>query len=95
MELDPDGNEVKQKTTKRRFFGLQVPLIKIFYLAAYADMVANGEIDPDGQVNVAEWEMFHLPSINGVAHTKPCKWIKGHRLRLYQKKSVAHLEQSC
>ena len=42
--------------------------VKISILAAYADAVASGDLDPAERVTLAEWERYHLPGVNGGAH---------------------------
>ncbi|MBK8906101.1 MAG: serine hydrolase [Anaerolineaceae bacterium] len=43
-------------------------VMKTAVLAAYAEMVVNGELDPNEAVPVAEWERFYLPGSDGGAH---------------------------
>ena len=42
--------------------------MKIIVLAAYADAVANGELDPNERVVVTDWELYYLPMTDGDAH---------------------------
>ena len=42
--------------------------MKILVLAAYADAVANGEIDPGERVPIADVERYYLPLTDGGAH---------------------------
>lgn len=60
-----DGNAI--------FHNADEPLIvasmmKTVVLAAYADMVASGELDPNELVPVADWERYYLPISDGGAH---------------------------
>lgn len=41
---------------------------KILILSAYAKAVADGEIDPETAVSLADWDHFHLPYTNGGSH---------------------------
>ena len=41
---------------------------KIMVLAAYADGVANGELDPQESISITEWERYYLPFTDGGAH---------------------------
>lgn len=43
-------------------------MMKTAVLAAYAEMVVNGEMNPDEPVPVADWERFYLPGSDGGAH---------------------------
>lgn len=43
-------------------------VMKTVVLAAYADMVVNGELDPNDSVSTAEWERYYLPASDGGAH---------------------------
>lgn len=47
---------------------LVASVMKTAVLAAYADMVVNGELKPDEPVSVADWERFYLPGSDGGAH---------------------------
>ena len=42
--------------------------MKIIVLAAYADAVANGELDPNERVVVTDWESYYLPMTDCDAH---------------------------
>jgi len=42
--------------------------VKIVVLAAYADAVANGELDPDERIPIADVEKYYLPMTDGNAH---------------------------
>lgn len=42
--------------------------IKIIHLAAYADAVRKGKIEPDEPVSVALWNSYYLPGTDGGAH---------------------------
>jgi D-alanyl-D-alanine carboxypeptidase len=42
--------------------------MKILVLAAYADSVVRGEINPVERVPVADWEQYYLPGTDGGAH---------------------------
>ncbi len=45
-------------------------VVKIIHLAAYAEAVAAGELDPTDTVTVAELEAFYLPNLDLNAHPK-------------------------
>jgi D-alanyl-D-alanine carboxypeptidase len=69
-ELVEDGREL--------FVNADKPLVvastmKIIILAAYADAVAQGELDPDEQVTIAELERYYLPGTDGGAHVAGLK----------------------
>lgn len=42
--------------------------VKVVHLAAYAQAVADGRLDPDERVPVSEWERWYLPDTDGYAH---------------------------
>ncbi len=42
--------------------------IKVVHLAAYAQAVANGSIDPNEQVSLSDWERWYVPNTDGNAH---------------------------
>ncbi|QII02066.1 serine hydrolase [Rhodococcoides fascians A21d2] len=42
--------------------------IKVVHLAAYAQAVANGTIDPNEQVVLSDWERWYVPGTDGNAH---------------------------
>ena len=42
--------------------------IKVVHLAAYAQAVANGSIDPNEQVTLSDWERWYVPGTDGGAH---------------------------
>ncbi|OZE87607.1 serine hydrolase [Rhodococcoides fascians] len=42
--------------------------IKVVHLAAYAQAVANGSIDPNEQVSLSDWERWYVPNTDGGAH---------------------------
>ncbi|MEE2059267.1 serine hydrolase [Rhodococcus artemisiae] len=42
--------------------------VKVVHLAAYAQAVADGTLDPAEQIPVAEWERWYLPDTDGGAH---------------------------
>lgn len=42
--------------------------MKMVVLAAFADMVVNGELDPNETISVANWERYYLPNSDGGAH---------------------------
>ncbi len=61
----PDENQIYHNADE------QMPLAstkKILILAAYAQAVDNGDLDPNTAVTLAEWDRFHLPGTNGSAH---------------------------
>ncbi|MCX7444943.1 serine hydrolase [Corynebacterium sp. P7003] len=61
----PDGPDTVRKNADT---ALDVAsAAKIIHLLAYADAVADGSLDPDERVPVAEWEAFYLP-LDGGAH---------------------------
>ena len=41
---------------------------KILHLAAFASAVAEGRLNPNEKITVAEWERFYLPGSDGGAH---------------------------
>jgi D-alanyl-D-alanine carboxypeptidase len=43
--------------------------MKLIVLAAYADAVASGDLDPDEQIAVADWDAYYLPAADGGAHS--------------------------
>ena len=58
---------------KALFHNADEPLIvasvmKTVVLAAYAEMVANGELDPNETVLVSDWERYYLPVSDSGAH---------------------------
>ncbi|MBJ7353096.1 MAG: serine hydrolase, partial [Rhodococcus sp.] len=44
--------------------------IKVVHLAAYAQAVANGTIDPNEQVALSDWERWYVPGTDANAHPK-------------------------
>ena len=42
--------------------------VKIVVLAAYAQAVVEGKVDPDEEVSVRDWEVYYLPGTDGGAH---------------------------
>ncbi|WP_415977021.1 serine hydrolase [Rhodococcus sp. 077-4] len=42
--------------------------IKVVHLAAYAQAVADGSIDPNEQVSLSDWERWYVPGTDGNAH---------------------------
>jgi hypothetical protein len=42
--------------------------MKIVVLAVYADAVVKGDIDPQEEISVADWEKYYLPNTDGGAH---------------------------
>ena len=55
------------------FYNADHPLLlastmKIVVLAAYANAVAKGDLDPNRRVPVADWEAYYLPNTDGGAH---------------------------
>lgn len=70
--FDENGNLVDDGSAL--FHNADAPLVvasvmKTAVLAAYAEMVVNGELDPNEPVPVAEWERFYLPGSDGGAHS--------------------------
>jgi beta-lactamase class A len=64
-ELVEDGHAL--------FYNVDEPLVmastmKIVVLAAYAEAVASGDLDPAEQVLVADLEQYYLPMTDGGAH---------------------------
>jgi len=43
---------------------------KLILLAAYADQVANGELDPQELISIKELERYYLPGTDGDAHSQ-------------------------
>lgn len=43
---------------------------KIVVLAAYAREVSEGNLDPDEEIPVSEWEKYYLPNTDGGAHSE-------------------------
>ncbi|MFZ1395870.1 MAG: serine hydrolase [Candidatus Promineifilaceae bacterium] len=69
--FDENGSIVEDDAAL--FHNADQPLIvasvmKTAVLAAYAEMVVNGELDPNEAVSVAAWERFYLPGSDGGAH---------------------------
>lgn len=69
--FDENGNLVEDGSAL--FHNADQPLIvasvmKTAVLAAYAERVVNGELDPHEAVPVATWERFYLPGSDGGAH---------------------------
>lgn len=69
--FDENGNQVDDGAAL--FHNADQPLIvasvmKTAVLAAYAEMVVNGELDPHEAVPVTAWERFYLPGSDGGAH---------------------------
>jgi beta-lactamase class A len=57
------------------FYNADAPLVvastmKIVVLAAYADAVVRGELDPNEQVSIADLESYYLPMTDGGAHVE-------------------------
>ncbi len=44
--------------------------VKVLHLAAYADAVDRGRLDPTQRVPVAAWEAWYLPGLDGGAHVQ-------------------------
>ena len=42
--------------------------VKVVVLAAYAQAVVEGKLDPDEEVSVRDWEAYYLPGTDGGAH---------------------------
>lgn len=42
--------------------------VKVLVLAAYAQQVESGQLDPDSRVSLSEWDAFYLPRTDGGAH---------------------------
>ena len=61
---------------------------KVVPLAAYARAVANGELDPQERVPVAEWERWYLPGTDGGAHDRALARLGGEAVTLDQKVSA-------
>ncbi|WP_084475464.1 serine hydrolase [Nocardia vermiculata] len=57
---------------------------KVVPLAAYARAVANGELDPQERVPVAEWERWYLPGTDGGAHDRARARLGGEAVTLDQ-----------
>ena len=71
--VDSNGEPVEQNDAI--LLNADTPLIlastvKIVVLAAYADAVAAGELDPNEEVTVADWEKYHVPFTDAGAHAK-------------------------
>lgn len=50
--------------------------MKIVVLAAYAKMVVAGQLDPQRQVSLAQWESFYIPGLDGGAHAASLNTLK-------------------
>lgn len=50
--------------------------MKIVVLAAYAKMVVAGQLDPQRQVSLAQWESFYIPGLDGGAHAASLNVLK-------------------
>ena len=48
-------------------------MMKVIVLAAYADAITNGELDPGERVPVVDWERYYLPVTDGNAHIESLK----------------------
>jgi D-alanyl-D-alanine carboxypeptidase len=71
--FDENGDPIEDEYTY--FHNADTPLvlastIKIVVLAAYADAVSEGALDPAEAVRVSEWEKYYLPASDGGAHGK-------------------------
>lgn len=69
--VGPDGTAIDPDTQIWHNADQLMPLAstkKILILAAYAQAVANGEIDPQSEIPMGDWDHFHLPGVNGGAH---------------------------
>ena len=69
--FDENGNIVDDGAAL--FHNADEPLVvasvmKTAVLAAYAERVINGELNPDEPVPVVAWERFYLPGSDGGAH---------------------------
>ncbi|SNT52051.1 serine hydrolase [Rhodococcoides kyotonense] len=42
--------------------------MKVVHLSAYAKAVADGDVDPDEQVSLLDWERWYVPGTDGGAH---------------------------
>lgn len=49
--------------------------IKLVHLAAYAEAVAAGRLDPDATVSVDDWERWYFP-LDGNAHPQSLRYLK-------------------
>lgn len=68
-----DENDTIVDDGKALFLNADKPLIvasvmKTVVLAAYAEMVANGELDPHEPILVSDWERYYLPVSDSGAH---------------------------
>ncbi|GAA5057299.1 serine hydrolase [Nocardia callitridis] len=57
---------------------------KVVALAAYARAVADGELDPQQRVPLAEWERWYLPGTDGGAHDQALARLGGKDVTLDQ-----------
>lgn len=51
--------------------------VKVLVLAAYAEQVQAGTLDPNEQVPLASWERYWLPGTDGGAHPAALKELRG------------------
>ena len=75
-----DENGTIIEDGKALFHNADEPLIvgsvmKTVVLAAFAEMVVNGELDPNETVSVADWERYYLPTSDGGAHQSGVKSV--------------------
>jgi len=71
-EFVADGHEL--------FYNAEQPLVmastmKVVVLAAYADAVVNGELDPGDRVPIADVERYYVPLTDGGAHVSGLKSV--------------------
>lgn len=75
-----DENGTIIEDGKALFHNADEPLIvgsvmKTVVLAAFAEMVVNGELEPHEAVSVADWERYYLPTSDGGAHQSGLKSV--------------------
>jgi len=65
-----DGLAVARSPERRLVLGSSMKLI---VLAAYADAISQGELDPNETISVPHWERYYLPNTDGGAHVSGLK----------------------
>ncbi|MDV6233026.1 serine hydrolase [Rhodococcus cercidiphylli] len=64
---DGRGRTVEHRADQKQVLA---SAIKVVHLAAYAQAVANGTIDPNEQVALTDWERWYVPGTDANAHPK-------------------------
>jgi hypothetical protein len=68
--------------------------IKVIHLAAYADGVRRGRIDPGERVPVSRWNAYHVPGTDGGAHEAALNRLKPGATVMLDQVVSAMIEES-